>query len=350
MGPGPTLDVLAVGHAIMDRIGFVDDAVLTGSGLVKGSMRLACEAAELAVEGVGAPQWQWAAGSAANTAAGLALLGSDAGFVGRVGDDALGAAFVADMKGLGVEVHPPSPSGVRGEPTGQCLVLVTPDGERTMVTYLGASTSLSSADLPVDLPDRARVLYLEGYLWDSPGVPEAVERSLAGSPGPGPLVALSLSDPFCVQRHRSAFVRLIAEQVGLLFANEAEILALTESDDLAGAVATLRNWDCMVAITRGPGGSVVLSGGEATEVPAVRVDQVVDTTGAGDLYAAGFLHGFVAGSEPQLCARLGAVAAAEAISHVGARPMLSLRSLAEAAGLLPLGGSVGISASVRSEA
>jgi sugar/nucleoside kinase (ribokinase family) len=334
------LDVLAVGHAIVDRIGFVDDAVLGAGGLVKGSMRLVGSPAELVVKGVGAPKWQWAAGSAGNTAAALAMLGSKVAFVGRVGADDLGAAFAADMEALGVELHLGTGDVLVGpgavDASGQCLVLVTPDGERTMLTYLGASTSLTPADLPAELVGRARVLYVEGYLWDSPGAVEAVEASL----GACPVLALSLSDPFCVERHRGEFLELVSEHVGLLLANEAEALALTGSRDLLGAISVVRDWGCPAAITRGAAGSVVIGGAAGvTHVAAVPVDPVVDTTGAGDLYAAGLLHAFVAGASLEHCARLGSVAAAEVVGHVGARPLVSLRSLGAAAGLLPLPGT-----------
>ncbi len=330
--------MLAVGHAIVDQIGFVDDAVLVKGGLVKGSMRLVASPAELAVEGVGPPRWQWAAGSAGNTAAALGLLGSKTAFVGRVGTDDLGTAFAADMATLGVELHLGTGDVLMGaddpEASGQCLVLVTPDGERTMLTYLGASTSLTRADLPAELVGRARVLYVEGYLWDSPGAVEAVEASLGSA-----ILALSLSDPFCVERHRGEFLELVSEHVGLLFANEAEVLALTGSRDLLGAISVVGDWGCLAAITRGATGSVVVRGDEVIPVAAVPVAEVVDTTGAGDLYAAGFLHGFVAGASLERCARLGSVAAAEVIGHVGARPLVSLRCVDAAAGLLPLPGT-----------
>lgn len=336
-----TLDVVAVGHAIVDRISFVDDALVVAAGIAKGSMRLVDTPQDLVLDGVGVPRLQWAAGSAANTAAGLALLGSSIAFVGRVGEDALGAAYAADLAGLGVELHPAGalPGGV----TGQCLVLVTPDGERTMATHLGASTALAPADLPGELVGRARILYAEGYLWDSPGAVGAVGAALGPSSGAGargdaggarrPIFALSLSDPLCVERHRDAFRAMVASQVGLLFANEAEILALTGLADLEAVVAEVRGWGCVVAITRGAGGSIAIRGDEVEVAEAVPVSAVVDTTGAGDLYAAGFLHAYLRGAGLGDCARLGSVAAAEVIGHVGARPVTSLRSLASAAGL-----------------
>ncbi|MGH9071416.1 MAG: adenosine kinase [Acidimicrobiales bacterium] len=327
-----------MGHAIVDRIGFVDEAVLAAAELVKGSMRLVGSVEELLVAGVGEPRWERAAGSAGNTAAALALLGSSVCFVGKVGDDALGATYRADMGGLGAQVHPDEP--VPAAPTGQCLVLVTPDGERTMSTYLGASTSLGPHDLPPDLVSSARMLYVEGYLWDSPGAVEAVDAVLGGPVA----FALSLSDPFCVQRHRDAFLDLAQNRVGVLFANEDEILALTGTADIEGAIIAAQGWGCVVAITRGAAGSVVVKGPFRRDVPAVEVAEVVDTTGAGDLYAAGFLHALLGSSDPNSslggpglarCAQLGSVAAAEIVGHVGARPLVSLRSLAARAGLLP---------------
>lgn len=338
------LDVVAVGHAIVDRIGFVTDSMLEASDLVKGSMRLVGELRELAIEGAGTPRWEWAAGSAGNTAAALALLGSAVCFVGRVGDDELGAAYRADMGRLGAQVQPDEP--VIGAPTGRCMVLVTPDGERTMSTYLGASTCLGRSDLPADLVASARVCYVEGYLWDSPSAVDAIRAVLppegaptVGTPeglrGDPPTFALSLSDPFCVQRHRDAFTVLVEGPVGVLFANEAEALALTGTAEIDEAVVVARGWGGIVAITRGGQGSVVVHGDYRCDVPALAVPEVVDTTGAGDLYAAGFLHGLVNGFDLERCAQLGSLAASEVIGHVGARPMASLRSLAVQAGLLP---------------
>lgn len=361
-----SLDVLAVGHAIVDRISFVDDSVLVAGGLAKGSMRLVGAPEDLVLDGAGAPRWQRAAGSAGNTAAALAMLGSSVAFVGRVGDDDLGAAYAEDLAALGVELHPAR--AVPGGATGQCLVLVTPDGERTMATYLGAGTALQPGDLPADLVGRARILYAEGYLWDSPGAVAAVAEALDGggasasggggaAPAPGPAAgttgpapgtttgpttgtttgrptfALSLSDPFCVERHRDAYRDLVVSQVGVLFANEAEIFSLTGLTGLDKVVAELRGWRCVVAVTRGAAGSVVVRGNQVAAVDAVPVAEVLDTTGAGDLYAAGFLHAYLRGGGLEDCARLGSVAAAEVISHVGARPVVSLRSLAGSAGL-----------------
>lgn len=323
-----TLDVLAVGHAIVDRISFVDDALVAAAGIAKGSMRLVATPQDLVLDGVGAPRLQWAAGSAGNTAAGLAQLGSSVAFVGRVGEDALGDAYAADLAGLAVELHPAQ--AVASGVTGQCLVLVTPDGERTMATHLGASTALAPADLPAELVGRARILYAEGYLWDSPGAVEALRAALGAG---HPTFALSLSDPFCVERHRDEFRAIVATKVGLLFANEAEILALSGLADLDAVVAEVRGWGCAVAITRGAGGSVAIRGDEVAVVEAVPVATVVDTTGAGDLYAAGFLHAYLRGGGLYDCARLGSVVAAEVIGHVGARPLTSLRSLVGAAGL-----------------
>lgn len=319
----------------MDRIAFVDEAVLVANDLAKGSMRLVAGPAELVVAGAGSPRFEWAAGSAGNTAAALAMLGSAVCFVGRVGDDELGSAYRVDMGGLGAQVQPDEP--VNDSPTGQCLVLVTPDGERTMTTYLGASTSLAPRDLPPELVASGRVLYVEGYLWDSPSAVEAVHAALsaAGRPPAGPALALSLSDPFCVQRHRDAFVALVERHAGVLFANEAEVCALVGTPGLDAAIAVARGWGCVVAITRGVEGSVVVHGDYLVAVPAVAVPRVLDTTGAGDLYAAGFLCALVNGYDLEHCARLGSLAAAEIIGHVGARPLASLRSLAEQAGLLP---------------
>ncbi len=335
--PSRPLDVVALGNAIVDVLALVDDAAVERLGLPKGSMSLVDAAeSERVMAGVGPDALQVAGGSAANTLAGVASLGGTAAYVARVADDTLGRFFAEDLRATGVEFSPgelvPEPS------TGRCLVLVTPDGERVMRTYLGASTTLGPDHVDEALIARASVLYLEGYLWDVPAARDAVRRAIAlarrPSPGgPGTVVALSLSDPYCVERHRGDFVELV-EQVDLLFGNEAEVTMLWGAATLDEAVAAARSSGVVGAFTRGAAGAVVAGATDTIAVPAWPVDPVVDTTGAGDLFAAGFLYGLTHGASLEGCARLGGLAAAEVIGHLGARPLVPLRELAEGSSLL----------------
>src|SRR5687768_8180898 len=321
----PETDVVAVGSAIVDVIAQADDAELRRHDLVKGTMALIdAEQAERLYADMG-PAVEVSGGSAANTVAGVASFGGRAGFVGKVRDDQLGTVFAHDIRSIGVAYA--TPPAVSGPPTARCLVFVTPDAQRTMCTFLGAATGLAGDDVDVDLVAGARITYLEGYLWDPPEAIDALRRAIGVAHAAGGRVAFTLSDPFCVDRHRAAFLDLIEREVDVLFANEIEIVSLFETDDFDKAVDAVRGLCDVAAVTRSEQGSVVVAGGETIAVPAVPVPHVVDTTGAGDLYAAGFLFGLARGVELRRCAELGSLAAAEVISHLGARPQVPLSSL-----------------------
>ena len=295
------------------------------------------------------PTIEVSGGSAANTMAGVAALGGTAGFVGRVADDALGEVFLHDIRAAGVVFHPvlAPPAGGGDAPTagdgldaeargtGRCLVLVTGDAERTMATHLGVATTIGPGDVPEELVGRAGIVYLEGYLWDLPPAKEAMRRAIGIAHGNDGSVALSLSDPFCVDRHRREFLDLLLGDVDVLFGNEEEVTRLFDARSLDEALTAAEETGLLVAVTRGAEGSVVVAGRGPVEVPAAPVERVVDTTGAGDLYAAGFLYGLTHGSGPEACARLGALAAGEVIGHLGARPEADLAELAREAGLAP---------------
>lgn len=325
------LDVIAIGNAIVDVIAAVDDSYLESQGAPKGGMTLIdAETADKVYAAMG-PARESSGGSAANTAAGIASFGGKAGFVGRVRDDQLGEIFTHDIRAIGVDYG--TPPAVNGKPTARCFVFVTPDAQRTMMTFLGASTEIAPEDIAADDIARAGILYIEGYLWDEPPAKAAVLKSIDAARAAGAKVAFSLSDPFCVDRHRQEFRDLITSKVDVLFANEQEIIALYEAqsfDDAAAAVAEGTN---VAALTRGPKGSVVVAGDARVTSPAAPVDRVVDTTGAGDLFAAGFLYGLARGRALEDCARLGGLAAAEVISHYGARPEQSLADIAQSHGL-----------------
>jgi len=337
---GEQLDVVALGSPLVDVLVTVDDDQLARSGLVKGSMELVDLAqAEALYESVG-PAIEVSGGSAANTAAGVAALGGSAGFVGKVADDELGRVFAHDIRAAGVEfvtngpgVGTPSDRATRLG-TGRCLVLVSHDAERTMATHLGAAVTISPADVPVDLVARGRLLYLEGYLWDLVPAKEAMRHAIAESHRHDGAVALSLSDPFCVERHQNEFLELLNDDIDVLFGNEQEIITLFGSPSLQEALDAAEETGLLVVVTLGARGSVVVAERGPIAVPAVPVDRVVDTTGAGDLFAAGFLFGLSHGAGPQHAARLGALSASEIITHIGARPQQDLRGMALDAGLL----------------
>ncbi len=327
--PARSLDVVAIGHAIVDVLARSDDAALEEMGLAKGTMALVDAEESEALYAAMGPAVEASGGSAANTAAGVAAFGGAAAFVGKVRDDQLGAVFSHDIRAGGVEFD--TPPAHAGPATARCLIVVTPDAQRTMSTYLGAATGLSAADIDDDLLARSQVTYLEGYLWDPPEAIGALRRAMAVAHDAGKQVAFSLSDPFCVERHREEFLQLVEREVDVLFANEAEVMSLTRVASFEEAVEAIAGCCPIAALTRGPLGSVVVEADSVIEVPAVPVEEVVDTTGAGDLYAAGFLHGLTRGKNLQTCASLGGLAAAEVISHVGARPEASLAQVAEAA-------------------
>jgi len=321
------LDVLAIGNAIVDVIAAADDAFLAREGLDKGSMRLidAAEATRL-YDHMG-PAREISGGSAGNTAAGVAMLGGRAGFVGQVADDQLGEVYAHDIRSTGVEfTTPPRP---RAEaPTARSLVLVTPDAQRTMNTFLGAAQNLTAAALDEAQIRDAAILYLEGYLWDPEEPRWAMIKAIDVARGAGRRVAFTLSDSFCISRHRQGFLELIdGGRIDILFANEEEIKGLSGEEDFEAAVAAIQGKVPILVVTRSEKGAIALRAGERAEVPAEPVDAVVDTTGAGDLFAAGFLAGQAQGRSLEQSLRMGAIAAAEVISHYGARPEADLKAL-----------------------
>lgn len=325
-----TLDVVGIGNAIVDVLSHVDDAFLTENGFEKGVMTLIDEAQAEAIYAKMGPAVEVSGGSAANTIAGVAALGGKGGYIGRVRDDQLGKIFGHDIRAGGVSFN--TPPATDGKSTARCFVFVTPDAERTMMTYLGACTELSPADIDPDLIASAKITYLEGYLWDDERAKAAISNAAEAAHEAGRRVALSLSDPFCVERHRDTFMELISDQVDILFANEAEITSLFQTDSFEEAAKRVTAFVSVAALTRSAKGSVVIASGEHVAVPAERVSKVVDTTGAGDLYAAGFLYGLTSGKDWATCAQLGGLCAAEVISHIGARPETPLADLVRKAG------------------
>jgi len=320
--------VCGIGSALVDVLVEASVEQVAACGLVKGSMQLMDLESADRVHAHVPGGVQRCGGSVANAVAGLASLGARAGFIGKVADDRFGEVFAADLAGLGVEFGRASGPGA----TGRCLILITPDAERTMCTTLGVAATLGPGDLDDDLIRRAGVTYLEGYLWDEPQAKDAFRRAITVAHGAGRRVAMSMSDPFCVDRHRAEFAGLAGHDLDILFGNEAELCSLMEVDDLEEACRRVRRPGLLVSVTRGPLGAWVFEGsdGPVVRVPVEGSPQVVDTTGAGDLYAAGFLFALGRGSEIEACARLGNLTAAEVISHVGARPEADLVSLAAA--------------------
>jgi sugar/nucleoside kinase (ribokinase family) len=307
------------------------DEFVASHGLTKGAMHLIDEArAHQLYDAMGAGV-EMSGGSAANTIVGVASFGGHGHYIGKVHDDQLGEVFRHDLRATGVGYDIP-PAG-NGPPTGRCLILVTPDAQRTLNTFLGASVHLGPEDVDPQLIARARILYLEGYLFDPPRAQEAFRVAARHAHAAGGQVALTLSDPFCVGRHRAAFRDLVEHHIDILLANEAELCALYETDDFDRAAEKVRRHCSVAALTRSARGSVIVAGDETHVIEAQPVARVVDTTGAGDLYAAGFLLGQSRGLPLPVCGRLGSIAAAEVISHVGARPQVPLARLA--AGLLP---------------
>jgi sugar/nucleoside kinase (ribokinase family) len=322
--PPATLDVLGIGNAIVDVLSRADDAFLEARGLDKGGMRLiGAEEAERLYGEMG-PGIESSGGSGANTCAVAAMLGARVGFLGKVADDQLGRVFAHDIRAVGVRFPTaPLPAGPDAPPTARCLILVTPDGQRTMNTFLGACVHFSEADLDGGALASAAVTYLEGYLFDPPAAQAAFFAASRAAHAAGRRVAITLSDPFCVGRHRAAFRRFVQEEADILFANEAELLSLYETDRFDRAADLARGEVALAALTRGAQGSVVVAGAETHEV-AARPTRVVDTTGAGDAYAAGFLAALTRGLPLPECGRWGAVAAAEVIAQFGARPQADL--------------------------
>jgi adenosine kinase len=325
-------DVLAIGNAIFDVLVRTDEAFLAQHQMIKGSMALIDESRAAAIYGAMGPATEMSGGSAANTIVGIAGFGARAAYVGKVKDDQIGRLYAHDIRAAKVVFD--TPAAADGPATGCSYILVTPDGERTMNTYLGAAQDLAPADIDPDQVAASAIVYLEGYLWDPKNAKEAFLKASTIAHGAGRRVALTLSDSFCVDRYRDEFLELMRNgTVDLVFANEAELHALYETSDFDTALAQLRKDIALGVVTRSEKGCIVATKDGATPVPASPIRELVDTTGAGDLFAAGFLFGLVRGASLTDAARLGALAAAEVIQHVGARPQVSLRQLAQENGL-----------------
>jgi sugar/nucleoside kinase (ribokinase family) len=323
-------DVAAIGNAIVDVIAPAQDSFLEANGLAKGGMMLVDEAQSQALYGKMAAGVETSGGSAANTVAGLASFGGKGAFLGKVADDQLGRVFAHDMRAMGARFE--NAPLIGGAATAACMINVTPDGQRTMCTYLGASTAFTEADVDAAVIESAKIVYLEGYLFDADAARRGFAKAAGLARASGRMLALTLSDGFVVDRHREALLGFIESQVDLLFANEVEATALFQTDSFDDASAALRERVKLAAVTRSDKGSVIISQGERLTVAAEPVEKVVDTTGAGDQYAAGFMFGLSRGRPLQACGALASLAAAEVISHYGPRPQVPLKDLAAAKG------------------
>ena len=325
-------DVLTIGNAIVDVIAKVDEAFVAREKLVKGSMNLIDEPRAEELYAHMGPATETSGGSAGNTAAGVASFGGKAAYFGKVRDDQLGAIFAHDMKAIGVDFATARAS--EGPATARSFILVTPDGERTMNTYLGACVNLSPADVDAKIVAAAKVTYMEGYLFDKPQAKAAFREAAKIARASGRLTSITLSDSFCVERHRDDWLDLIKSSIDIVFANESEITSLYQTQNFDGAATAIAR-DCPLAVlTRGEHGSVVVQGNERIVVPAFPIARMVDATGAGDLFAAGFLFGHTKAKPLRQCAALGSLAAAEVISHIGPRPEVNLKQLAQNNGLI----------------
>ena len=323
-----SLDVVGIGNAIVDVLVQAEDDLLDNFELTKGTMALVDAAqAETLYASVG-PGLETSGGSAANTLAGIAQLGGRAGFIGRVRDDQLGGIFAHDIRSVGARFE--TPAATTGPSTARCLILVTPDAQRTMCTYLGASVGLDPADLDLAMVAQAKVLYLEGYLWDSDEAKAAFIAAAEVARAHGGEVALSLSDAFCVERHRDSFLELVDGHVDILFANEMEITALYKANSFEEAAEQVRGRCKLAALTRSELGSLILNGEGNHAIEPFKLGPLVDTTGAGDLYAAGFLHAYTQGQDIAACGRLGSLCAGQVVTQLGPRPHGSLKDLVAA--------------------
>ena len=322
-----TWDILGIGNAIVDVIAHADDDFLQREKIQKGGMTLIAEARAVGrFERIG-PVTTMSGGSGANTIVGAASFGVKSAYIGKVRDDDTGKIFAHDIGATGV--HFPTSRAEEGPATARCIVLVTPDGERTMSTYLGACQHLTEADVDESVVQASAFTYLEGYLWDPPAAKKAFLKASRVAHAAGRKVALTLSDSFCVDRYRDEFLKLIQDgSVDIVFANQHELKSLYQTSDLASALSALQGERVLGIITCSAEGSMVVSASKIEKAPAHPIKELVDTTGAGDLFAAGFLAGLARGKDHMTCARLGALAAAEVIQHVGARPLVSLRQLA----------------------
>ena len=324
--PGdPTLDVVGVGNAIVDALTHATDAQIAQLGLTKGAMTLIDAERADELYGQMNDAVEVSGGSAANTLVGIASLGGRGAYIGKVRDDQLGDTFRDEIRAAGVDFQTsPAPDGL---PTARSLIFVTPDAQRTMQTYLGVSIELGTDDIDADLIRNAAVTYLEGYLFDKETAKAAFVRAAETAHHADRQVALTLSDSFCVDRHRASFLHLVSGHIDILFANETEITSLFETEDFDHAVAQVRGLCEIAVVTRSEKGSVIVTTNEQIPIDPEPVDHIVDTTGAGDLYAAGLLFGITRGYELETCGRIGSIAAAEVISHYGARPETSLADL-----------------------
>jgi len=320
-----TLDVVGIGNAIVDVLVRTDDDTIDNHRLTKGTMTLVDEQQAEALYASLGPGLETSGGSAANTLAGIAQLGGRAGFIGRVRDDQLGAIFSHDIKAVGARYQ--TPAATSGPSTARCLILVTPDAQRTMCTYLGASVQLHPDDLDLEMVAQAKVLYLEGYLWDSDDAKAAFIAAAQVARAHGGEVALTLSDAFCVERHRDSFQELVDGHVDILFANEMEITSLYKSNSFEEAAEQVRGRCKVVALTRSEQGSVILNGSGTHAIAPFNLGELVDTTGAGDLYAAGFLQAYCQGQAIDACGRLGSLCAGQVVTQLGPRPQTDLKAL-----------------------
>jgi len=323
--PGIRYDVVGIGNALVDVIAHADDDFIVKHELIKGSMTLVdTDRALYLYEALGGAI-EMSGGSAANTMCGVASFGGTAAYIGKVSDDELGRVFGHDCRAVGVQFRPGAPAD--GTPTGRCIIVVTPDAQRTMNTYLGVSSLLCPTDIDADTVAGGQVLYMEGYLYDRPEAKEAFRYAARVAHANDRQVSLTLSDSFCVDRHRVDFRALVSDEVDVLFGNEDELMSLYEVATMDEAVKAVRA-DCALAvITTGPKGCLIVTADDVLSAPAQPVEHVLDTTGAGDLFAAGFLYGYTRRRALAECAELGAIAAAEVISHVGPRPLMELRTL-----------------------
>jgi sugar/nucleoside kinase (ribokinase family) len=325
-------DVLGIGNAIFDVLVQADEGFLARHGMTKGGMALIDEARATAIYQDMGPATEMSGGSAANTIVGVANLGARAAYVGKIKDDQIGRLYAHDIRAAGVAFDTKAASD--GPATGCSYILVTPDGERTMNTYLGAAQNLTPADIDEAQIAASRIVYLEGYLWDPANAKQAFVKAAGIAHGAGRQVALTLSDSFCVDRYRDEFLELMRKgTVDLVFANEAELHSLYQTSDFDSALKQLRVDTKLGVVTRSEKGCVVASKDGVVTAPAFPIDRLVDTTGAGDLFAAGFLFGLVRNASYENAGRLGALAAAEVIQHIGARPQVSLKELAMQNGL-----------------
>lgn len=322
---GVSLDALTIGNALVDVLATVDEGFLVRENIVKGSMNLVDIKRSKHLHSLVHSRTEMSGGSAANTAYGLASLGGNAGFIGKISADRLGESFSRDLDTVGVKFFPGATCET--EDTGRCLIVVTPDGNRTMNTFLGAASLLDAADISKSAVQSAAVVFLEGYLFDKDAAKEAFRTAAVYAHAAGRKVALTLSDSFCVDRHRADFLSLVKNDIDILFANEDELKALYQVESINDGLHQLRDNCEFAAVTRNEHGSVVIDGDEVVIIDAEPVESVVDATGAGDMYAAGFLYGFVRGKPIEHCGKIGSIVASEVITHMGPRPLVPLTTV-----------------------